>query len=145
MESQALSGGHRPPILLHGEQIGGRCTLLRLIMAFQITITEDAEQQFLALPVRDQRTLRAAIASRLQNQPTTLTRAIKQLRPNPLAAYELRAGDLRVLYNVEVDEVVIVVVGRKVGNRLIVAGEEYRGHQDDPSGSAGSGSEGNAE
>ena len=114
-------------------------------MAYRITITKDAEQQFLSLPVRDQRTLHAAIASRLQHQPTILTRAIKQLRPNPLAAYELRAGDLRVLYNVESDEVVVVVVGRKVGNALIVAGEEYRGHQDDLSGSAGGGSEGHSQ
>jgi mRNA-degrading endonuclease RelE of RelBE toxin-antitoxin system len=114
-------------------------------MAYRITLTEDAEQQFLALPVRDQRTMQVAIASRLTHQPTTLTRAIKQLRPNPVAAYELRAGDLRVLYNVEGDEVVVVVVGRKVGNTLTVAGEEYRGHQDDPSRSTGSRSEGNAE
>jgi mRNA-degrading endonuclease RelE of RelBE toxin-antitoxin system len=114
-------------------------------MAIRITITEDAEQQFLALPVYDQRTLQAAIASRLQHQPTTLTRAVKRLRPNPVAACELRAGDLRALYNTEGEEVIVVVVGRKVGNKLIVAGEEYRGHQDDPSESPGSGSEGDPE
>jgi mRNA-degrading endonuclease RelE of RelBE toxin-antitoxin system len=114
-------------------------------MAFRITITEDAEQQFLALTVRDQRTLRAAIASRLQHQPTNTSRAIKRLRPNPVAEFELRAGDLRVLYNTEGDEVIVVVVGRKVGNKRIVAGEEYHGHQDDPSGSPGSGSEGDAQ
>ena len=52
------------------------------------------------------------------------------LRPNPLAAFELRAADLRVLYNVEGDQVVLLVVGRKVGNKLIVEGEEFHGHQD---------------
>lgn len=101
-------------------------------MGYRITITRDAEQQLEALPVREQRVLAAAIVTRLQDQPTTPTKAIKRLRPNPLAEYELRIGDLRVLYNVEGDEVVLLVVGRKVGNKLIVSGEEFHGHQDHP-------------
>src|SRR5258708_10049999 len=101
-------------------------------MPYKITITEDADRQFRALSVRDQRNLEAAILSRLEHQPTTPTKAIKRLRPNPLAEFELRAGDLRALYNVEGDEVVILIVGRKEGNKLIVEGEEYHGHQDHP-------------
>ena len=101
-------------------------------MAFRISITADAETQLRALPVRDQRNLEAAILIRLQDQPTTPTRAIKRLRPNPLAEFELRVGALRVLYNVEESEVVLLVVGRKVGNKLIVADEEFHGHQDHP-------------
>jgi mRNA-degrading endonuclease RelE of RelBE toxin-antitoxin system len=100
-------------------------------MAFRITITEDADRQFRWLPVRDQRILEAAVLSRLEYTPTVVTRAIKCLRPNPFAQYELRVGALRVLYNVESDEVIIVIVGRKVGNKLIVEGEEFHGHQDD--------------
>jgi hypothetical protein len=34
----------------------------------------------------------------------------------------LRAGDLRALYNVDAEEVVILIVGRKVGNKLIIDG-----------------------
>ena len=98
-------------------------------MPFNFTITEEADRQLRALTARDQRLLEAAITSKLQHQPTTPTKAIKRLRPNPLAEYELRAGDLRALYNVEGDEVVILVVGRKVGNKLIVEGEEFHGHQ----------------
>jgi mRNA-degrading endonuclease RelE of RelBE toxin-antitoxin system len=108
-------------------------------MAFRISITADAETQLCALSVRDQRILEAAIRVRLQDQPTTPTRAIKRLRPNPLAEFELRVGDLRVLYNVEQDEVVLLVVGRKVGSKLIVAGEEFHGHQDHPIEPSGSG------
>ncbi len=100
-------------------------------MAFQITITAQAEGQLRALDVRDQRMLEAAILARLTDQPTTPTRAIKRLRPNPLAEFELRAGELRALYNVEGSEVVLLVVGRKVGNKLIVKGEEFHGHQND--------------
>jgi mRNA-degrading endonuclease RelE of RelBE toxin-antitoxin system len=99
-------------------------------MAFTITITEVAEAQLRALPVRDQRILEAAVLARLVHQPTTPTRAIKRLRPNPLAEFELRAGDLRALYNVEGSEVILLIFGRKVGNKLIVKGEEFHGHQD---------------
>ena len=109
-------------------------------MPFKITITEDADRQFRSLQVREQRILEAAIQSRLQHQPTTPTKAIKRLRPNPLAEFELRVGDLRALYNVEGDEVVILVVGRKIGNRLIVEGEEFHGHQDHPVEPPGNGS-----
>jgi mRNA-degrading endonuclease RelE of RelBE toxin-antitoxin system len=112
-----------------------------LAIEYRITITEDAEVQFLALPVRDQRTLRTAIRSRLAHQPKSLTHAVKRLRQNPVAEFELRAGDFRVLYNVEVDEVIVVIVARKIGNKLIVAGEEFRGHQDHPPEAPGSGPE----
>ena len=114
-------------------------------MAFQIAITADAEAQLRALPAREQRTLEAAIRARLQDRPTAPTRAIKRLRPNPLAEYELRVGALRALYNVEGNEVVLLVVGRKVGNKLIVGGEEFHGHQDTPPESPGGEPSGDAE
>lgn len=110
-------------------------------MPFKITITDDAERQLRSLPARDQRILEAAILSRLEHQPSTPTKAIKRLRPNPLAEFELRAGDFRVLYNVEGDEVVILIVGRKEGNKLLVEGEEFHGHQDHPVEPPGNGSE----
>src|ERR1700736_6657121 len=114
-------------------------------MPFRITITEDADRQFRALSARNRRTLEAAVLSRLQHQPSTPTKAIKRLRPNPLAEFELRAGDLRALYNVEGEEVVVLIVGRKVGNKLIVEGEEFHGHQDDSAEPPGNGPEGDPE
>jgi mRNA-degrading endonuclease RelE of RelBE toxin-antitoxin system len=104
---------------------------IRNFMPYKIAITHDAERQLRAMSAHDQRIVEAAILSRLQDQPTSPTNAIKQLRPNPLATFELRAGDFRVLYNVEEDQVVILVVGQKVGNKLVVEGEEFHGHQDD--------------
>jgi mRNA-degrading endonuclease RelE of RelBE toxin-antitoxin system len=114
-------------------------------MAFTITITEDADRQFEALSARDQRTLEAAIQSRLQQQPATPTKAIKRLRPNPFAEFELRVGNLRVLYNVEGNEVIILIVGEKVGNKLIVEGVEFHGHQDNPVQPPGNGPQEDAE
>jgi mRNA-degrading endonuclease RelE of RelBE toxin-antitoxin system len=101
-------------------------------VSFHITITADAETQLHALPVREQRILEAAILTRLRDQPANPTRAIKRLRPNPFAEFELRVGDLRVLYNVEGNDVVLLLVARKVGNKLIVEGQEFHGHQDNP-------------
>jgi mRNA-degrading endonuclease RelE of RelBE toxin-antitoxin system len=114
-------------------------------MAFEITITEDAEAQLKSLPARERRTLETAISKRLRDQPTTATKSIKLLRPNPFAKFELRVNDLRVLYNVEERDVVLLVVGRKVGNKLIVEGQEFHGHQDNPPEPTGSGSEGDDE
>jgi len=82
-------------------------------MPFKITITEDADRQFVSLPVREQRILEAAIQSRLEHEPTK------------------SRGDA----------VVILIVGRKVGNKLIVEGEEFHGHQDHPVEPPGKGSQ----
>ena len=102
------------------------------------------------MSVREQRILEAAVLSRLRDRPTTIAKAVKRLRPNPLAEFELRVGDLgvgdlRVLYKVEPDEVVLRIVGRMVGNTLIVENEEFNGHQADPPESAGGGPKGNAQ
>jgi mRNA-degrading endonuclease RelE of RelBE toxin-antitoxin system len=104
---------------------------------FRITITVDADRQFQTLSAQEQRILEAAIVSRLEHQPTMPSRSIKRLRPNPLAEFELRVGELRVLYNVIGDEVAILIVGRKVGNKLIVEHEEFHGHEDHPTESPG--------
>lgn len=102
-------------------------------MPYQIVITPGAEQQLAALPARERRILRDAISSRLADRPKALSRAIKRLRPNPLAKYELRVGDLRILYDVDDEVVSLLIFGRKRGNALIVDGEEFHGHQGDPS------------
>jgi len=116
-------------------------------MAFDITITDDADAQLRALPVREQRILEAAIETRLRDQPDRPTKAIRRLRPNPLAEFELRVRDLRVLYNVEraSSEVVLLIVGRKVGNKLIVGGKEFHGHRGDSPDSTADGHTGPAD
>jgi mRNA-degrading endonuclease RelE of RelBE toxin-antitoxin system len=100
-------------------------------MPYRITMTRKAEALLMNLPAREQRIISDGIAARLRDQPRSLSRANKVLEPNPLAAYELRLGDLRVLYNVDEEdaEVVIVIIGRKVRNTLIVEGREFHGHE----------------
>lgn len=61
-------------------------------------MTQEAELQLRGLRAWEQRIVEAAVLARLGNEPTTPTKAIKRLRPNPLAEYELRVRDWRVLY-----------------------------------------------
>ena len=105
-------------------------------MPFRIVITDEAELHLRSLPAHEQRLIESAIRRRLLHEPGRETKAVKQLRPNRLAQYELRVGDFRVMYNVEGVEVVLLVIGRKKGNQLFVKGESYHGHQDDSSGKA---------
>jgi mRNA-degrading endonuclease RelE of RelBE toxin-antitoxin system len=116
-------------------------------MPFHITITDEADGQLRALPVREQRIIEAAVKARLRDQPTRPTKAIRRLRPNPLAEFELRVQDLRVLYKVDRQnsEVILLIVGRKVGNKLIVGGKEFHGHRGDPPESTADGHTGPAD
>ena len=46
---------------------------------------------------------------------------------------------------VEDEEVILLIVGRKIGNTLLVENEEFHGHQVDPPESTGGGPEGDAQ
>lgn len=50
------------------------------------------------------------------------------MRPNPLAPWELRVGELRVYYDVEEQPerlVVVLAIGVKDRNRVMIGGEEF--------------------
>jgi hypothetical protein len=54
------------------------------------------------------------------------------MEPNPVAGWELRLCDYRILYDVEDDAgrtVTVQLIGEKRGNRLIVQGEEFTEHE----------------
>jgi len=68
-----------------------------------------------------------AVDAQLAHQPTVETRNRKPMRPNPLAPWELRIGELRVYYDVEEDPeklVIVLAVGIKDRSRIIIGGEE---------------------
>ena len=61
------------------------------------------------------------VDDQLMYQPTVETKNRKPMRPNPVAPWELRIGNLRVYYDVEEDPeplVYIRAVGVKEGNRV---------------------------
>lgn len=61
------------------------------------------------------------------HEPLVETKNRKPLRPNPIAPWELRVGQLRVFYEVASGEpgvVRVLAVGKKEGNILRVADQE---------------------
>jgi hypothetical protein len=67
-----------------------------------------------------------AVEARLSHEPAIETRNRKPIRPNPLAPWELRIGNLRVYYDVEEQPeaaVYIHAVGIKYRNRVRIGGE----------------------
>jgi mRNA-degrading endonuclease RelE of RelBE toxin-antitoxin system len=96
-------------------------------VAFRIQFTESAEEHFAELSARQQAIVLDAVKAQLRYEPLRKTRNRKPLRPNPLAAWELRVGVLRVFYELdalEQDLVNVLAIGIKRGNRLIVSGKE---------------------
>jgi mRNA-degrading endonuclease RelE of RelBE toxin-antitoxin system len=95
---------------------------------FSIEYGPEAEQHFRELTPRDAAKVLKTVRRQLTHQPTLETRNRKRMRPNPLAPWELRIGDLRVYFHVEErpEQVVkIRAVGiKKQGNRLFIGGEE---------------------
>jgi mRNA-degrading endonuclease RelE of RelBE toxin-antitoxin system len=55
-----------------------------------------------------------AVEKHLQSQPAVETRKRKPMRPNPIAPWELRIGNLRVYYDIEDDPEHVVYI-RAVG------------------------------
>jgi hypothetical protein len=70
-----------------------------------------------------------AVVEQLAHEPTVETWNRKPMRPNPLAPWELRVGDLRVYYDVSEEPEPVVhirAVGIKEHNELRIGGEAYK-------------------
>ena len=94
-------------------------------MAYEIRFVATAKSHLRGLSARDRVATVEATEAQLSHEPLTETRNRKRLRPNPIAPWELRVGNIRVFY--EVDEpgiVTILAIGVKDGSRLYLEGEE---------------------
>ena len=93
---------------------------------FAIEYTDVAWQHLKMLKAYARRIVVDAVDAQLSGQPEIETRNRKLLRPNELAAWELRVGDWRVFYDVsDADrKVIVVAIGEKRGNRLRIGGTE---------------------
>ena len=95
-------------------------------MTDRIAYSPASEDQLSALTARDRVIVLDAVDEQLAHEPTAETRNRKPLRPNPIAPWELRIGDLRVYYDVEAAPEPIVhvrAVGIKEHNELRIGGE----------------------
>lgn len=87
-------------------------------MPYRIEYSPDAEDHLRRLTARQRTTVLDSVDEQLTHTPTKETRNRKPMRPNSLAPWELRIGDLRVYYDVdeEPELVLIRAVGIKVRN-----------------------------
>ena len=94
---------------------------------YEVKITHDAMEDLERLKKLQRQAALRGIELQLAYEPTLETRNRKRLRPNTLANWELRVGNLRVFYNVEKDAALvwIVAVGVKVGSQLYIRNEEF--------------------
>ena len=98
-------------------------------MAYHILFSPEADEHIARFKAHQRTRLLDMIERQLVSQPTIQTRQRKPLRPNPVAQYRLRIGELRVYYDVqEAPERLVIVkaVGIKRRDRVHVGGKEIR-------------------
>ena len=96
-------------------------------MEYQISLTESAKKDIAYFGANEQRLIVAGIISHLKTDAETETRKRKQLRPNPIAPWELRLDRFRVFYSVEEGHnLKVVAVGHKEHNDLFIRGEKVQ-------------------
>ena len=99
---------------------------LRGRRAFFRGVARYAIDHLRALSAGQRRLIVDTVDRQLAHRPDTETRNRKPMRPDPLALWELRVGDLRVYYDVETEPertVVILAVGVKDRNQIRIGGE----------------------
>ena len=98
-------------------------------MRFDIEFSPETIDHLRALTARQRSRVLDRIDAHLEFEPLVETRNRKLMRPNQLALWELRIGDLRVYYDVELDPqptVFIRAVGIKEGDRVRIGREVFR-------------------
>jgi mRNA-degrading endonuclease RelE of RelBE toxin-antitoxin system len=96
-------------------------------VTYRIDYSPASEEHLRALTARQRATVFDSVDEQLGDQPAVETRNRKPMRPNPLAPWELRIGDLRVCDDIpeEPEHVVTVVaIGIKDRNCIRIGGEE---------------------
>ena len=94
-------------------------------MPYRIQYSPEAEDHLRSLTARQRSTVLDSIDQQLTHQPTTETRNRKPMRRNPLAAWEMRIGGLRVYYRVQEAEhlIQVLAVGVKRHHRVYLGGK----------------------
>ena len=98
-------------------------------MAHQIEFAQSVKAHLDVLTAGQRSTVLDAIERQLINEPIKETRNRKPLRPNPVAPWELRVGQLRVFYEVSEGPpgiVRVLAVGIKTRDLLRIGGEEIK-------------------
>jgi len=84
------------------------------LVAYNIVFTENAVEDFDALDARQRATVRDAVSVHLTYEPTKQSKSrIKRLRDLRHPQFRLRVGDVRVFYDIEERDVVIIAIMSK--------------------------------
>ena len=90
-------------------------------MKFEVKLTRSADGDIDVYTAWEQRIIFNAISAFLEVDADVPTKRRRQLRPNPLAPWELRIGDYRVFYEIREGRIVRVLsVGHKEHNVLFI-------------------------
>jgi mRNA-degrading endonuclease RelE of RelBE toxin-antitoxin system len=95
-------------------------------LPYRIEYSAQAVNHLRLLPARQRALVIGAVDEQLTHQPSVETRNRKRMRPNPVAPWELRVGQLRAYYDiVETPEptVFIRAIGVKKRNQVVIGGE----------------------
>lgn len=93
-------------------------------MKFRVRFVPSADEDLDYYEARVQQIILDGIGTFLEVDADVTGKRRKQLRPNPLAPWELRIGDYRVFYEIKPDGLVrVLAVGHKTHNDLLIRGE----------------------
>ena len=95
-------------------------------MPYRIEYSPDSEDHLRSLTGRQRAIILNRVDRQLVHEPTVETRNRRPMRPNPVAPWELRIGNLRVYYDVEEDPEPVVsvrAIGIKKRNQVWIGKE----------------------
>ena len=95
-------------------------------MKFDPVFSPDALEDLLFFRKFDREKIRTAIRKSLTEEPEKKSQNRKPLRENAVANWELRVGAFRVLYDIDLEEMLVKIktVAEKKGNKYFVRGKE---------------------
>jgi mRNA-degrading endonuclease RelE of RelBE toxin-antitoxin system len=93
----------------------------------EVSFTPLAIRQFRRLPKAGRVAILDGVQTHLveANAAETTRNKLRLRRPSEHADFELRLGSWRVFYRVLDEEVVVTLVGKKEGKRLLIDGEVF--------------------
>jgi mRNA-degrading endonuclease RelE of RelBE toxin-antitoxin system len=96
-------------------------------MNFEVRFVPSADEDLSYYEVREQEIILDAIGKFLESDADVESKRRKQLRPNPLAPWELRIGDYRVFYEIGAEaRVRVLAVGHKIHSELFIRGQRVK-------------------
>jgi mRNA-degrading endonuclease RelE of RelBE toxin-antitoxin system len=93
-------------------------------MKFDVKLVESADKDLDHYMAYEQRFILKSVYSFLKLDANVETKKRKQLRPNPIAPWELRIAKYRVFYEIKEERLVrVLAIGHKEHNELFIRGE----------------------